>query len=251
MIDLLILGAIQGLTEFLPVSSSGHLVLAKYFLNVHSAGAELEILLHAATCLAVMIYFFRDFTGLLSKKSSLPDFNVLHVLIACFITGSVGFVIKNAVVSLFDKPIAAAFCLAIMGSILLLSKRIPEGSGRMTLKVSVLFGCVQIIALLPGISRSGITIVLLMLAGIDRKIAFRFSFVSSLPLIVAASLFQLLDGMDWRVLTSYVPGFISAFVFAWLALFVLEKCIITNKFHIFGYYCLIFGILSASALIIS
>ncbi|MCA9397118.1 MAG: undecaprenyl-diphosphate phosphatase, partial [Candidatus Omnitrophica bacterium] len=241
---------IQGLTEFLPVSSSGHLVLAKHFLNVHSAGAELEILLHAATCLAVMIYFLRDFTGLLFKKSPSTDFKLSHVLIACCITGSVGFVIKDAVVSLFDKPIAAALCLLIMGSVLLLSKRIPEGSGRMTLQTAIMFGCIQIIALLPGISRSGITIVLLMLAGIDRHIAFRFSFVASLPLIIAASFFQVLDGMDWQVLTSYVPGFISAFAFGWFALAMLEKCIIMNKFHLFGYYCLIFGLLAGSALII-
>lgn len=251
MLELFLLGAIQGLTEFLPVSSSGHLVLAKHFLGVQSTGAELEILLHAATSFAVLIYFAKDFKALLTVKQNHSEFNLLHILLACLITGSVGLMLKDQIIDLFDKPLMVALALIVMGICLLVSKYIPVSTKNMTLWTTVWFGSIQIIALIPGISRSGITIIALLLVGIQKKTAFRFSFISSLPLILAATAFQCLEGISPQILVSLLPGFVSAFIFGYLALAFLEKCLISNRFHTFGYYCLAIGIIAASKLMVS
>jgi len=263
ILDALILGILQGLTEFLPISSSGHLVLAQHFLGVDQAALDEAILfilvLHLGTVVAVLFCYWNDITGLFrsiksdankdeNKPDSIPKKIFLMFLISIVATGIVGVPIDKFFEAAFKNPQWAASGLIVTAVILALSL-IAKGKGGIgTVKPATAFlvGLGQGIAVFPGISRSGTTIVIGMLLGLSGKEAARYTFLLSVPTIILASAMKYLDFIDEGTLSipvgNYIVGFIASAIFGVIAIRILIHILAKGKIAGFAIYCLIAGI---------
>ena len=260
----LLIGMIQGLTEFLPVSSSGHIVIAEHILSLESPGLLYEVILHFGTLLSVLVVFRKEiysicsslFNGIYAvfKKKSLPsgkenpDFNLgIYIILGSIPSGIVGFFFRDVISVLFESPLFVSFSLIFTGIILFFTRYARERKKELSLLSAIIIGCAQIIAIIPGVSRSGITISAGIFLGISRERAVKFSFFLSMPVIFGATLLEMIDSFVFNNpeinLFSLFIGFISAFVFGYFAIRILLKTVISGKFYIFSYYCLIVGIL--------
>ncbi len=256
------LGIVQGLTEFLPVSSSGHLVISEALFGIkHPESVVFEVALHAATLLAVVIYYRKRLARLMqyilaaaqnSKNPSHflrdPDGRfIILILIGCIPTACIGILFKNHIEAMFDNPILAGFALLVTG-ILLSSTRFKKTHQRDVLRTSIamalLIGTVQGIALVPGISRSGITISTALLLGMDRKLSADFSFLLSVPAILGATLISLKDITDIQSIGigATIGGFIAAAIVGYLSLWILIRIVRHGKFYLFSPYCFALGV---------
>jgi undecaprenyl-diphosphatase len=249
LIEALILGVVQGLTEFLPVSSSGHLVLGGRILSVDSPGAGFEVLAHAGTLLAILIHYRRDLLGM---AGSLVTFRrdehfrlAFLVLLGSIPAAAVGLGFGSRLEDLFDRPVLAAAMLLVTGLILLSLRFAKPGSNPVRWTTALLIGCAQAFAILPGISRSGSTIVTGIHTGIDRAQAARFSFLLAIPALGGAAL---LKGLDLAKtppasgeLAAFAVGAVAAFVSGYLALRWLLGVISRGRLDRFGWYCLAVG----------
>ncbi len=194
-----ILGIVQGITEFLPISSSGHIAIAGLFMGVEDASMETIVLLHTGTLLATCMVLRRDLTSLvlwLAKPSMAlswrqqPEAQLsLAVIVACIPTVVLGLLIEPIANRFVSDPKALAVCFCITASLLFVLRRAPVKPKSLTLPIAVIIGIAQGIAVLPGISRSGITLACGMLLGLRAHDAFRFSFLISIPTIVGATLY--------------------------------------------------------------
>lgn len=243
MFKQIILGTVQGLTEFLPVSSSGHLVL---FNNILDAGGDVALytILHLGTVFAVCVYFYRDIIELLKDIS-----RIKAVLLACFVTGVIAICFKDIFESLFSNIVYVATALMCNGIILLLTRSFMQKADKEKTGIvdALIMGVVQALAVIPGISRSGATITALSVRGVKKEEAFRFSFVAAIPLIGGAFLMELKDLGSMSECVSFcikysVPAFTS-FVTGLCSLKMLSYMINKSKFHIFGWYCIIVSII--------
>ena len=257
--DTIILGLVQGFTEFLPVSSSGHLALAKIFLGMELPPLNYDLVLHLSTTLATVIFFFHDICGLFvewcrgfaSKEArGKPGWSVgwAVALGTCF-TGVIGMAIKDFSEAASLSSLAVGICLVTTGIMLLLSQRIRVGVNKVSLKNGLIVGIVQGVALIPGISRSGSTIIAGLLSGLSKEEAFRFSFLLSIPAIVGASILQALEFGGWESFATTLPegwlaGALCSFVSGLLSLIILKRLVIASKWWYFGVYCLAIGGLS-------
>jgi undecaprenyl-diphosphatase len=233
----LVLGIIQGLTEFIPVSSSGHLALARDILNInYSSDIMFDVLLHFATLLAVAIYFFKDIINLFKP----PYKTLLYLIIATIPAAVVMFFVKDYVDLLFG---GSYLCFAFLITAILLlvteifiKKEAPEGSG-IDAKKSLIMGAAQCVAIIPGISRSGSTICTGLLAGGDRKSVARFSFLMSMPIILGSAIVSLfefeLSSMDVAPL---LAGMAAAFFAAIFAIKIMITAIQKVNFKWFAFY---------------
>jgi len=238
-----ILGIVQGLTEFLPVSSSGHLALiGKYFLPQENT-ISFFVLLHVATLFSLICFFHRDI------KDYLRDRRILTYIIVATVTTAVGaFILRGRIEPLFANTYIIAFSYVLTASVLFFS-RINTGNDKklseLTLKDSFIVGAIQIIALLPGVSRSAITIVTLLKRGFKPLEAFKFSFLMAIPLIAGTFLFECGKLASSSLPTGFLLiGFISAFISGLCALIWLKAFVVRKKFYIFGYYCLVLSVIS-------
>lgn len=244
MLKFILLGCIQGLTEFLPVSSSGHLVLAQHFLGMQDKALEITIIFHLGTLAALIIFFFSDLLRFARSKTMLK-----LVVIVTLITGVAGIAGKDFFERLFSAPRWVAVELCITGVILLLTKNFLRSS-RSTLFNSdaVVMGLAQAWSISPGISRSGVTIAALLFKGVDRFTAFRFSFIAAIPAIAGAALLDLKDMQHANFLGEHAleiaVGFLVSLITGLVALRMLRGVMQNEKFHYFGYYCLLAGITS-------
>jgi undecaprenyl-diphosphatase len=239
MIKIVILGAIQGLTEFFPVSSSGHLVIAQHFLGITGNVVFLDVLLHIGTILAIFVFFFKDILRALKNPKMIG-----LIAIVTLITDVIGITFKNVLEPLFHSAHATAIQILINGVILLMIPFFKERQRQPGLMDSAIMGVAQGVAIIPGISRSGLTIASLLATGIKREEAFRFSFIASIPAIIGAFL---LEAKDANLAASFstaalLTGVATSFAFGMLALGWLKKLINSKKFYLFGYYCIAFGI---------
>lgn len=232
----LVLGAIQGLTEFLPASSSGHLVLARHLLGVESPGITVEVLAHAGTLFAILLYFYRDILRLVYDKRSL-----LLVGIGIFPAGVAGLLFKDAVENVFSHPALLALTFGINGLYLISSWR-REPTGRVDPLRALGIGVSQIAALFPGISRSGVTITTAIHEGVEADEAFRFSFLIGFPLMIGALGLEVVSGA-FRSLSVEIGGavFVSSLLAGLGALAGLRWITLRGKLWIFGVYTLILG----------
>lgn len=253
IIESIILGIIQGLTEFLPVSSSGHLVLAQYFWKINEPGISFEIIVHLGSLLAVLIYFHKDILSLLlsatkifSSKKSYSDINNLkilaYLLVATIATALIGFTFKSKFESLYDMPLAVAIALAVTGLIVYLSDKIPNGSFddyNIGWGKALFIGIGQALAIIPGISRSGTTIAFALFSKMKRENAARFSFLLSIPAILGAALLDFMDmeTIDTATLGLYTAGAIAAFISGFIVIALLINLIQRKKLKYFAYYC--------------
>jgi undecaprenyl-diphosphatase len=270
----LFLGIIQGLTEFLPVSSSGHLIIAETFMGGEGGGAEsgsamlLEVVLHVATGIAVLFVFRKDIINIIRgcfSKDSLERKGSLAysgwVILATVPAAVVGVLFDDKIEALFDTSkgsgaaYIASFMLFITAALLIYSsKRGGDGGaapvaepsrsqgvniGGLTVVRALLIGVVQAVAIMPGISRSGSTIAVALILGVAREEAGRFSFMLALPAIFGAALLQARHIDSWGALATadMAVGFIASLVVGVIALKFLMTFIKRGKLYYFGYYC--------------
>lgn len=227
----LLLGIIQGLTEFLPVSSSGHLVLLKHWINLQSENAVLEVFLHFATLLAIII-FFRKKILKYATKEKFP-----LIVIGTLPIAVIGVLFKDEIQSLFNNYVLVIITLSLTGLILFLSRNSKEDKENLDLKMALFIGIAQAIALTPGISRSGITVATALLLGIKRKKAFEFSFILAIPALLGAFIINIPDICKTKIETgNLLVGGVSAFLSGLFALWVFYKIVRKKDLYFFSYY---------------
>jgi len=234
ILQLLILGVIQGITEWLPVSSSGHLAIISEILGLKE-DLGFYVMLHFATLLVLLIYFRKDIISLLKLENKL----LYYLIIGTIPIGIIGYFFHNIIESFFSNLIYIGIFL-IINSIILYSTKYFKGEKRLNFKNSFLVGLFQAIALLPGISRSGITIGSSLILKIKKQDAINFSFLLAIPAILGATILEIKNfSFDYL----HIPGFFAAFITGYITLSVLIKLIKENKFYIFSYYCFVMGVL--------
>jgi len=247
-----ILGIIQGLTEFLPVSSSGHLVLFQNLLGFKEPALLLDCSLHLGTLLAVCIYFRADLRNMV-KEIWKGDFKNPHASLALWVvvgsvpTAVIGLVFKTPLERLFGSVTIVGFMLIATGMIVGLTRMIPEDYGtsiRVGLIAALVVGTAQGLAIIPGISRSGATIVCALLFGLNRDLAARFSFLLSIPAIIGALAIQIdLDTLERVGLVPLGFGFFSSAIVGLLALKLLMGIVRKGHLYYFAPYCWAMGLL--------
>ncbi len=246
----IILGIIQGLTEFLPVSSSGHLEITKVLIgenNVAKKSMLMTVVLHFATALSTIIIFRRDvaniFKGLFQLKSR-ESFNFsLKIVISMIPAAVIGFLFENEIESLFSgKLILVGIMLSITGLLLLLSDKSKETTKKVGIKESIIIGFSQAIAIIPGISRSGATISTSVLLGVDKEKSARFSFLMVVPLIFGKMIKDTLSGeitLDNSDFSSLLFGFIAALITGLFACKWMISLVKNSNLKYFALYCFI------------
>jgi undecaprenyl-diphosphatase len=245
LIKAILLGVVQGLTEFLPVSSSGHLVIFQRLFGLEGAGVTLEVLLHFGTLLAVFWVFRRDFLDLLKfPRDRVQRRFLLLLILGCIPTAIIGYFLGDFIESIFQSLLLTGAALFVTGGILKLLTLLPEGRKDVTAMQPVdalWIGLLQGIAVIPGISRSGSTITTALWRGLDRATAVRYSFMLSAPVIFGATLLEIKDmfaaGIEKTLLLDYAAGTVAACICGVLAIRLFVRLLQQQKFHYFAYYC--------------
>lgn len=227
----LILGIVQGLTEFLPVSSSGHLVILKHWLNFQSQGVVMEVTLHFATLLAIIIFFRKKILDYVTKEK------VNLIIVGTIPIALIGLFFKDEIELLFNNYLLVTITLSLTGLMLFLSRKSKENKEELDLKTAFIIGIAQALALTPGISRSGFTVATALLLGVTRKKAFEFSFILAIPALFGAFLINIPDILETNVeFVNLFLGAVAAFFSGLLALWVFYKLIIKKDLYLFSYY---------------
>jgi len=248
----ILLGLIQGLTEFLPISSSGHLAVAQHFLPGFSQpGLLFDIVLHLGTLLAVLIYFRREVFLLVRSLAPGEGGTVWRRLWIMLIVGTipaviVGLLLGGLVERSFEQLWVVGLGLIVTGTLLLSSRALArEGRDLAQLDVrdALTVGLFQSAALLPGISRSGSTIVSGLMRGLSHDAAARFSFLLAIPAILGATAYNLprVSFLESGAVAGYVAGFATAFVVGYICIGVVLRLLAIRRFYLLGYYCLTAG----------
>ena len=252
MISLFFLAIIQGITEFLPISSSVHLIIFRdIFLlgkNVIDGNLELafDIALHFGTLLAILVYFFKDIKYILKNNKKI----IKNIIIATIPAALVGLLLEDIIESFIRTKYLLLIINLILFGVIIYYVDIKNESNKfiddISLKGSFLIGIGQILALIPGFSRSGTTITFGRLIGINREDSTRFSFYLSIPILLGATFLQLFK-MDYSVLyqniNPFILGIITSFIMGLLCINLLMNYVKTNNFKIFMWYRLVFGII--------
>lgn len=259
----IIIGLVQGLTEFLPVSSSAHLIFVQQALGLTDVPLAFDVLLHAGTLVAVFIYFYNDiiqmikgfFLSLIDLKEGKFMSEIKRdpykklawlTIIATIPIGVVGLLFNDVVEELFGGLTVPAFLLLITGCLLYFSQRMNSGKinvQNISTKEALVMGCGQALAILPGLSRSGTTIASGLFVGLDKEFAAKFSFILSIPAILGAAVVQLKDLSGANIeLSACVAGFIVAVISGYIAISFLLKLVRERSLDIFAFYCWIVGI---------
>lgn len=257
IIQSFLLGLLQGLTEFLPISSSGHLALGRYFLaNEAETEITFEVVVHFGTLCSIVLYYRKEIWSLIkagfaflrepSEKKSDPQVVMIgYILVSMIPAFIVGFTLKDKVEAVFMNPLLVSGMLVVTGVILFLTRFPKEPTKKLSLSASLLIGIAQSFAMIPGISRSGSTISTALYLGIRREDAANFSFLMVIPVIAGAMILQLKEMLETGTtntqLLSLMVGFVTAFVSGYYALKYLIIILKRKGFHYFAYYCWIVG----------
>jgi len=252
IINAIILGIIQGLTEFLPVSSSGHLEIAKAILGENKVGEEsllMTVVLHFATALSTIIIFRKDIleilNGLLQFKNNDSFWFSLKIVLSMIPAALVGVFFNDEIEALFGGALTlVGSMLLVTGLLLFLADKAKASAKKVGVKHAILIGVSQAIAILPGISRSGATISTAVLLGIDKEKAARFSFLMVVPLIFGKMAKDILSGDIQYETTTFIPlivGFIFAFLTGMIACKWMIKLVKSSQLKYFAYYCFAIG----------
>ncbi len=262
ILEAFILGLTQGLTEFLPVSSSGHLVLVPEFFNLTQPTVGFDIVLHLATLLAVVAYFFRDVQKMVvalfaSGRMSGPEVKYWRRLFLWLVIGSIpaaiaGFGFEHFFEGLIESTIAVGIFLLVTSALLFgsdyaldHSRREPAQLGKMRAADALIIGCFQALAIAPGLSRSGSTVSAGLFLGFDRPTAARFSFLLSIPAILGAFVAGLSGaggGFGGTSIWAYLVGAATAAVTGFLAVYLLMRLIRNHRFRVFAIYTAVLGL---------
>ena len=254
LLQAIVLGIVQGLTEFLPVSSSGHLLLGQYFLGMDQDrfGLTFDAAIHTGTVAAVISYFWRDLlrmAGAFLRSLRGPNFEERHqrmaylILVATVPAGIVGLLFQGFFENEVRSPWLVAFNLVLVGVLFIVGEvvgRQTRTADKLGFKEAVGIGLAQTVALFPGVSRSGATITLGLFLGLRRDEAARFSFLMSVPITAAAALLSLADafgsGIDAGDALLFVVGSVTSGVVGYLAIRFLLDYLTGHSLHVFAYY---------------
>jgi undecaprenyl-diphosphatase len=249
------LGILQGLGEFLPISSSGHLIVAPWLLGWPIQSLAFDVALHVGTLVAVLAAFAGDWwrlfagalRGLAERRFAPEARTLLLIAVASVPAGIAGLLLDEWAETVFRAPALVAISMALMGVVLYLADRravAGEGTSEMiTLKDALLIGSAQAFALVPGVSRSGATISMALLLGHRRQDAARFSFLLATPITAGAALLKVPDLMNGADLSVVVPGMVAAAVVGLLSIRVLLAYVRTRDYRPFAYYRWAFALL--------
>ena len=242
--DTLFLAILQGLTEFLPISSSGHLVIGQELLNISLPGNAFEVVLHIGTLMSVLTVFRKEIKSLVVNINDSSNQHYIYALIFGTIPAFlVGLFLKDYISLLFDNIRFVSLSLVFTGIMLITSKFINKRNVELTLFIGFVIGLAQAIAIIPGISRSGATICMAILMGLSAPAAARFSFLLSIPVIIGAGI---LTGINIKAipfgLDIILLGIFSSYIVGWISLKWLLNILNSGKLYWFGIYCLIMGL---------
>jgi len=246
--EALILGFVQGATEFLPVSSSGHLVMAQAVLAIEIPGVLFEVAVHLATLLSILLVYRTRVADLVrgALARDTEDLRYIGMIVVATVpAGLLGVLAKDRIELLFDNPYAPGFALMITGAILWSSRAaLPRATDeRPTWQMALLIGVAQAFALIPGISRSGTTVVVALWLGLEAREAAAFSFLMAVPAIGGAAVLQIPDlaqavSLSWTVLA---VGGVAAALTGVLAIRTFVAILARKSFHLFAPYCWVAG----------
>jgi undecaprenyl-diphosphatase len=243
-LDTLILSILQGLTEFLPISSSGHLVIGQKLLGINLPGNAFEVVLHIGTLLSVLTVFRVEIMTLFFNLNDPSN----RYYISAIAFGTIpallfGLLLKDYISLIFDNIRFVSLSLVFTGIMLIASKFIIKRNMKLTLSIAMVIGLAQAAAIIPGISRSGATICMGILLGLSASEAARFSFLLSIPVIIGAALLTAMNietipfGLDIVLL-----GILFSYLVGWVSLKWLLNILNSGKLYWFGVYCLIIGL---------
>lgn len=246
LITVLILAFVQGITEWLPVSSSGHLVLLERLTGFAAGGLEMSVAVHLGTLLAVFVYFRNDIGKIVGswlrgrigqEHGQLGWFLILGTIPAAF----VGYLWREVFEAAFQSLHIVALGFAVTGALLLIASRPVQWEKRLTVGSALVVGLAQVLALIPGVSRSGMTLSAGMLFGLEEKRALRFSFLLAIPIILGANL---LVGEGWAWTWQVAVGALVAFVVGLGTIHVLYNRVLTKRTNLkwFGVYALLLAL---------
>jgi undecaprenyl-diphosphatase len=245
IIQAIILGIVQGITEWLPVSSSAHLAI---FQNLFHLNNEIffDVILHLASALVLIVIFWKDILFVLNLKNKESRKYLLLIIIGSIPAAFVGFLFRSKIESFFTNLIFVGIFLIITGILLFITKFAHERKEKISFRNSFLIGISQAVALLPGISRSGSTIATGLLLGEKKKESARFAFLLAIPAILGAAFFEIYK--NYSVIASpqisaLLIGFVFSFLVGIVSIKFLLKIVQKGKLHYFSYYCLCLGIL--------
>ncbi len=282
LIEAIIMGLIQGLTEFLPVSSSGHLAIFKNVFHINTeTGLLFDVLLHLGTLVAIFIAYWKDIKELIvngfailglwfvnagifignlftkDKKEYRKVLNtpyrrfVMMVIISTIPTGILGVLLEDIIGSAGELLLIPGICLIVTACFLFMADRLPGGTKDeegSTYVDAVKIGTIQGIATMPGLSRSGSTITACLACGFTKEFAVKYSFIMSIPAVMGAVVLELMDGditsIGTDMLFNYAVGTVISGVVGYICIKTVLKLVKNNKFKYFAVYCLLMGILS-------
>ncbi|MBI66645.1 MAG: undecaprenyl-diphosphatase [Candidatus Marinimicrobia bacterium] len=243
-IDTIILAILQGLTEFLPISSSGHLVIGQRLLNINLPGNAFEVVLHLGTLMSLLTVFRGEIKAIIFNLSDSSNQYYIFALVFGTIPALlVGLLLRDSISLIFDDIRFVSLSLICTGIMLITSKFIVKRNVKLTLFIGLLIGLAQAAAIIPGISRSGATICMGILMGLSAPKAARFSFLLSIPVIIGAGLLTAINiktipfGFDIVLL-----GIFFSYLVGWISLKWLLTILNSGKLYWFGVYCLIIGL---------
>ncbi|MBQ7190394.1 MAG: undecaprenyl-diphosphate phosphatase [Kiritimatiellae bacterium] len=253
--NLILLAVLQGISEFLPISSSGHLVICKHLLDVHAPGESLEVVLHVGTMVSIVAYYRKTIWQLLCgffRWDRAAVLQVLYIALSAIPAVFFYFLCKDKIDAFYENARSVGGFLIFTGVVLTLLRWIPRGQGHLNAGRAVLVGIAQAIAILPGVSRSGMTIAAARMSGVSPDHSAEFSFLMCLPLLAGGALLTLLGhtgGSSGEALSETYPVWMLAVAMAisaivgYIALSLLVRLLRGGRFWLFGVYCLIVGLL--------
>ena len=259
-VSAVLLGAIQGFSEFFPISSSAHLSIVQNFLRIGIGEDQLlfDVMLHLGTLAAVLAAFWPDVKSLVTEgcrmfhithqpRGTKPD-RMQRRLIWFLIFASLPLILvaffHNSVETLYSNTFFIGFALLLTGTLLFFADRLGHGNKNVknaTLGDTLLVGLAQMLAVIPGLSRSGMTIGTGLFCGLDREFAVKFSFLLSIPAVIGAGIFTLADAISAGIVFSefplYLAGMVTAFITGYIAIYALRMMMQRSHFGGFAYYC--------------
>ncbi len=260
-LSVLILGIVQGITEFLPISSSAHLIIFRELFGIGAGMAgdvelAFDVALHLGTLLAIGIYFFKDFITMISKglTKGVKDREgkiLWYLIVATIPAAIVGVLFEDPIENIIRGNLyIIATALAVMGIIIYLADKYSKQTktvGDLSLKDALLIGCSQAFALIPGFSRSGTTIATARTLGVDRTSAAKFSFYLSAPVVCGAVVLKLLDSATWAIIAAnyqtFLMGIVISFIIGLICIKYLLKYLHNHDFKIFMFYRVILALI--------
>ena len=272
IIQAILLGILQGFTEFLPVSSSGHLAIFQYLFHIDTgSGMLFDVLLHIGTLAAIFVAFYRDiwkmiveFFGMIAdlfRKIKDHDIIVLNsayrkfdlmIIISTIPTGIIGFVGKDLVELASASLLIPGICLMVTAVLLFIANRVGDNGHKGIKSATYLnafeIGMAQGVATLPGLSRSGTTITACLLCGFKKELAVKYSFIMSIPAVLGAAVLEIKDAagspVSGQMMGSYIAGMVAAAIVGYVAIKTMIVVVKKKKYIIFSIYCMAAGILA-------